>query len=168
MVLSRRAFSRWLAVVVVAWTLAVGRAQAASPAPDFTLRDLRGQTWHLADLKGYVVVLSFWNNSCAPCKEEMPHLQAVQNEFQAKNLFVLSVNIDDARFTSIVRDYIGSKGYTFPVLLDTSSAAVVKYKVDKVPPYTLVIDRLGNIVWKNAGYGPGVQAELRKAILSVL
>ena len=69
MVLSRRAFSRWLAVVVVTWTLAVGRAQAASPAPDFTLRDLRGQTWHLADLKGYVVVLSFWNNSCAPCKE---------------------------------------------------------------------------------------------------
>ncbi len=54
------------------------------------------------------------------------------------------------------------------MLLATSSAAVVQYKVDKVPPYTLVIDRLGNIVWKNAGYGPGVQAELRKAILSVL
>jgi peroxiredoxin len=43
-------------------------------APNFSLKDLRGNTVTLESLRGKVVVLNFWTKTCGPCLEEMPDL----------------------------------------------------------------------------------------------
>src|ERR1051325_3934448 len=46
-----------------------------APAPDFTLKDLAGNTVTLSKLKGQVVLLNFWATWCGPCRVEMPAIQ---------------------------------------------------------------------------------------------
>ena len=50
----------------------------AAPAPEVEFTDLDGGTHRLADWKGKVVLLNFWATWCAPCREEMPSLDALQ------------------------------------------------------------------------------------------
>ena len=51
-----------------------------TPVPATTFTDPEGGTHSLADYKGKVVLLNFWATWCAPCREEMPSLDALQAE----------------------------------------------------------------------------------------
>ena len=57
-------------------------------APNFTLRDINGANVTLSSLKGEVVMISFWATWCAPCKQEMPHLDAIRQDFGVKVLSI--------------------------------------------------------------------------------
>jgi peroxiredoxin len=136
-------------------------AWSAETASDFTLRDINGTEQTLSSLKGSVVVLSFWATWCGPCKEEMPHLQAMYGEMKDKGLVVLSISTDDARSASKVKPFIMKMGYSFPVLLDRESTVIGAYNPSKTLPYTVVIDRAGNVVRRTSGYNPGDETELK-------
>ena len=45
----------------------------------------------LADYEGQIVVLNFWATWCAPCRKEMPHLSALQDEMGGDDLQVVTV-----------------------------------------------------------------------------
>lgn len=145
-----------------------GAAHAASAASDFTLRDVNGNAVSLSALRGKVIVLSFWATWCGPCKEEMPHLQAIYSELAEKGVVVLSISSDDARTSSRVKPYIQSKGFTFPVLLDTDSGVTGVYNPNKTLPWTVVIDRSFNVVETHAGYNPGDEVKLKEIITRLL
>jgi peroxiredoxin len=148
-----------------AWT---EPAHAAETAADFTLRDINGAEMKLSSLKGKVVVLSFWATWCGPCKEEMPHLQAMYKELESQGLVVLSISTDDARSASRVKPFIMKMGYTFPVLLDRESTVISAYNPSKTLPYTVVVDRAGNVARRTSGYNPGDETELKTFLTGLL
>lgn len=143
-------------------------AFAADAATDFTLRDMDGASVSLSAYKGKVVVMSFWATWCGPCKEEMPHLQKMLDAKKAQGLEVLSISTDDARSASQVKPYIKKNGYTFTVLLDKDSSVIGTYNPAKTLPYTVVVDRDGNVAKVSQGYNPGDEVELEKLIDSLL
>lgn len=164
-----RAVFSAIALMLVLHVAGMASTEAhAAPAADFTLRDMNGQAVTLSSLKGKVVILSFWATWCGPCKEEMPHLQALYNEFGSQGLVVLSISIDDARSASQVKPWIMSKGYTFPVLLDRESTAVVQYNPSKSVPFTVVIDRSFQVAETHAGFSPGDETKLRARVMQLL
>ena len=55
-------------------------AEEPAPVSDVEFTDPKGGTHTLADYKGKVVLLNFWATWCAPCREEMPSLDALQKE----------------------------------------------------------------------------------------
>lgn len=156
-----------LALAFGAATLAPALAEAAAATP-FTLRDTTTASVSLSDLQGKVVVLSFWATWCGPCKTEMPHLQKLQNDLGEKGLKVLSIDTDDARTVSQVKPYITKSGYTFTVLLDTSSTVVKAYNPSMTLPYTVIIGRDGQIAKVHSGYNPGDEVTLREEIAAEL
>lgn len=159
---------RQVALVLLGLMLGMQPVFAAETAADFTLRDINGSEQTLSSLKGKVVVLSFWATWCGPCKEEMPHLQAMYKELQSQGLVVLSISTDDARSASRVKPFIMKMGYTFPVLLDRESTVISAYNPSKTLPYTVVIDKAGNVARRTSGYNPGDETELKTFVTGLL
>ena len=120
--------------------------QIGQTAPDFTLKDLDGQSVTLLGLRGYVVILDFWKASCSVCLTSMAHLESLRERYQAEGLILVSVLLDLSPGEAEV--FLQDRGYTEHVTLWESQDAAVAvrdlYGVTLVP-YTFVIDRQGII-----------------------
>ncbi len=154
--------------LVLLGVLVGGSARAADKATDFTLRDIDNASVTLSELEGSVVMLSFWATWCGPCKEEMPHLQKLYTERKDEGFVLLSISTDDARSASRVKPYIKKMGYDFTVLLDKESKVIGTYNPPKTLPYTVVIDRDGNIAHRASGYKMGDEEKLAELVLGLL
>ena len=122
-------------------TIPVGY-QEGNRAPDFTLQNLDGDDVTLSDFRGKMVMVNFWFVACGPCAAEMPHIQAVSDNWSADELAILGVNqIDNA---DTIRSFMDSEELTFHALLDSVGAVHANYSVNQVPT-TFFIDREGVI-----------------------
>jgi peroxiredoxin len=155
-------------LAVALWFVLSLPARAVEAASDFTLRDVDGNAVTLSELKGKVVVLSFWATWCGPCKEEMPHMQEMYGRLSEQGLVVLSISTDDARSASKVKPYVKKMGYTFPVLLDRDSTVIGAYNPSKTLPYTVVIDRSQQVVHRVSGYNPGDEVALNTFVTNLV
>ncbi len=140
----------------------------AETAPDFSLRNLENKEVKLSDYRGSVVLVNFWATWCVPCQVEMPHLETMYSELQDQGFVVLAISADDARSKSRVKPLVKSKGYTFPVLLDTETQVVTQYNPQKILPYTVLVDREGELVYRHQGYNTGDEVEMREQIEALL
>jgi cytochrome c biogenesis protein CcmG/thiol:disulfide interchange protein DsbE len=92
------------------------------PAPDVTLTLLDGSRLRLADLAGNVVVLNFWASWCAPCREEMPQLQAYWEEAQRSGEQTVIVGVGVRTDTDAkARAFVEAGGFTYPIGRDTAT-----------------------------------------------
>ncbi len=117
-------------------------------APNFTLNNIEGKTVSLNGFRGDVVFLNFWATWCAPCKEEMPSMEALHKRYKKRGLSILAISSYERK--QKVYDYIKKNSYTFSVLLDTYGSVAKQYKASFVPT-TFLIDRSGRIVGKVLG-----------------
>lgn len=134
--------------------------QAIYPAPDFTLTDQYGNTHTLSDYKGKVVFLNFWATWCPPCREEMPDIQALYEEYSASEdseVVILGIaapgSVDD-RDEEGVRAFLSENGYTYPVVMDLTGEQFQQYYIMAYPT-TFMIDKDGNIF----GYVQGMMTK---------
>ena len=58
-----------------------------------TFLDDKNNKIDLNDYKGNLILLNFWATWCAPCKEEMPSLDALQIHKKLDNLKIFPINI---------------------------------------------------------------------------
>jgi len=116
-------------------------------APDFTLAGIDGREVSLEDLRGKVVVLSFWASWCAPCLVELPILQRVSRKFADRGLVVVAVNLGEP--AEDVKAFLEARKLDLPVVLDEGSVAE-SYWVDSLPALIL-IDRDGVIRGRELG-----------------
>ena len=101
------------------------------PAPEFTLKDLKGHPVSLADYRGKVVLLNFWATWCEPCKKEMPEMQAAYEKFKDRGFVVLSVNFGEDSDPAGAFAHHGL--LTFPILLDPKVSVAARYGVVSLP-----------------------------------
>lgn len=118
-------------------------------APDFTLKDLSGNTVSLRELRGKVVFLNFWATWCPPCRLEMPAMEQLHKEFSDQGLVVLAVNFRESQ--DDVRSFLKQHGLTFTTLLDEQERAFGLYRAWSLPT-TYLINKNGEIVGKVIGY----------------
>lgn len=113
--------------------------RVGSPAPDFALFDLDGETVSLGDLRGKVVLINFWTTWCPPCREEMPALQAAFERLGGEGFVVLGLNWTQVDDVDDVRAFVETLGLTFPILLDSDgSVSEDLYQVLGLPTSVLV------------------------------
>ncbi|HEY6866775.1 MAG TPA: TlpA disulfide reductase family protein [Candidatus Eisenbacteria bacterium] len=111
------------------------------------LRPLHGGTLSLADLRGQVVVLDFWASWCAPCRRELPRLDALHAEIARRGGRVLAVSIDEDREN--VDLFVRRYGLRLPIALDGPNGLARELDLQHVP-LTLVLDRDGNVAFTSS------------------
>lgn len=141
--------------------LAAGCA-SGQKAPDVKITQLVGNGHkRISDFKGKVVLIDAWATWCGPCRETMPIVQRIYNEFGPKGLEVIAVSTETA---PVVEQFLKEHDYSYPMYLDTDNSFQEAYQIDALP-VSYVIDRNGNIVFKGH---PGDQFALRQAIEEAL
>ncbi|AHB47481.1 redoxin [Hyphomicrobium nitrativorans NL23] len=70
----------------------------ATPEPlgEVRFTDGDGKPMTLADFKGKTILLNLWATWCAPCREEMPSLDRLQQEFGSDTFEVVALAVDRA------------------------------------------------------------------------
>ncbi len=137
--------------------------QQKTPAPlaDLELTDQFGNTHTLSDYKGKVIFLNFWATWCGPCRNEMPDIQKLYDEYSAQGedaevviLGIAGPGIGQEESAEEIADFMTENGYTYPVLMDTSGEMFTQYGISAFPT-TFMIDKDGNVY----GYVPGQMTE---------
>jgi peroxiredoxin len=142
-------------------TVAAGRI-----APDFKLTGLDGKPASLAQLRGKVVFLNLWATWCPPCREEMPSIQALHQQFRKAPDFVVLTVSEDSNPT-LVAAYIKQNNFNFRVLLDPRNDVGEAYDVSGLPE-SFVIGRDGRIVAHHVGPYDWANQDIREALEDLL
>ncbi len=114
---------------------------AGSPAPNFAAALESGARMELSDFGADVVLLNVWATWCAPCKDEMPSIQRLYDEFSRDELEIAAISIDAG---AGLLDLLGrpggdpfafadSLGLTFPILVDPEGRIQRLYRTSGVP-----------------------------------
>lgn len=139
---------------------------AGDVAPDFTVKMLDGSSVTLSQLRGKVVLISFWATWCPPCRQELSHLQKdVIDRFAGKELVVLPISRGEELKT--VENFIDKMGYTFPVGLDGDQSIYKKYASNYIPR-SVVVGKDGKVVYVAVGYDEETAKAIDNAITKAL
>jgi thiol-disulfide isomerase/thioredoxin len=128
-------------------------ADAAPPdrVPAFALKDLSGAQRSIDEWSSEALILNFWATWCAPCRKEMPLLQALHQERSGDGLAVIGIAIDDE---DPVRAFVGETGVTYPILVGQQDAMAVAdaFQSDWVGlPMTVIVAPGGDILKLHVG-----------------
>ncbi len=99
-----------------------------------------------------LLILTFFNIDCKPCRKELPFLQNLYNRYRDNGLMVLAVNCDNVpKKIQELEHFIEQAGFTFPVLKDRFQALRRRYGVSAYPTMFMV-DTDGKILDIRVGY----------------
>jgi len=126
------------------------------PAPDFALKAAAGANVRLSELRGEVVVLSFWGSRCAPCGAQLEALDRSLETYRSVGLHVLGVGVDDDAHAAM--EFATARHVSFPMLLDPAKDVSRAYDVDNLP-MTVLIDRSGTVRYVHRD--PGAKSDAR-------
>jgi cytochrome c biogenesis protein CcmG, thiol:disulfide interchange protein DsbE len=68
--------------------------QIGEAAPPLVLTTIDGGTFDLGKLHGKVVLVNYWATWCAPCRKEMPKLDAFYRKYHSQGLEIVGISID--------------------------------------------------------------------------
>jgi thiol-disulfide isomerase/thioredoxin len=132
-------------------------ALARTAFPDLAGKPLTLDTW-----KGKVRVVNFWATWCAPCRKEIPELIAFQQQNAANGTQVVGIAVDQV---DKVLDYAKEMGINYPVLVAGMAGVDLARQAGNPSgalPFTIVLDRSGNVV--NTHLGALTREELHKLL----
>ena len=144
-----------LIVFMLAATVAAGRCastgdqEETTPAPNFSVKTLEGQTVSLADYKRKVLALNFWATWCPPCREEIPDFIETYKSLKDAGLEILGLSVDSLPLERL-REWTGKAGINYPVAMATPRI-IEAYRPGEYVPATILIDRKGLIRYRHVG-----------------
>lgn len=126
-----------------------GYSLVGKPAPDFSLKDEKGNTIRLNRYRGKVVLLHFWATWCPPCVEEFPSLDKMVKKFDPAKFVLLPLSVDEEGINAI-REFRKRVSFGFPVVLDSKADVADLYGTYRLPE-SFLIDGSGKVVKKISG-----------------
>uniref|UniRef100_C6DYY3 Alkyl hydroperoxide reductase/ Thiol specific antioxidant/ Mal allergen n=1 Tax=Geobacter sp. (strain M21) TaxID=443144 RepID=C6DYY3_GEOSM len=139
--------------------------QKGEAAPPIKLVTTSGQPITLNNYKGYVLVMDFFATWCIPCRESIPHLNALRQKYGKQGLQVLGVSVDEGSDRE-VRSFIGEKRVSYPVAI-AGEEMQTDYGLRSIPT-VYVINKKGIVAEKFQGYSDHTAKAIEDSIKRLL
>ncbi|OIP44480.1 MAG: hypothetical protein AUK28_10145 [Desulfobacterales bacterium CG2_30_60_27] len=126
-------------------------ALAGSAVPHFALPSVAdGAVIDSNQYKGKVRLIIFWATWCPPCREEIPALIRLQDEFGAKGFTVVALSVDQDS-AGMVRKFVEKNKVNYPVMR-ADRDVLQKFGGITGVPYSFLVDQAGNVVKSYPGF----------------
>ena len=133
-----------------------------------TWTTLDGRRAKGADFQGKVLVLDFWATYCPPCRDEVPHLIALQRRYGAQGLHIVGLNVGGAEDRPKVPDFIEEFGIQYALGYPDDQMADLFFAETSAIPQTYVYDRKGRLAKRFVGFDEQTSAELERVVQAAL
>ena len=117
-------------------------------ASDFTLQDIDGETFTLSKTKGHWIFLHFWASWCGPCREEMPMIQRLSENFPNGDFEIVMVNTAEDEDT--IFEFLGAINVDLNSLMDADGQVTEVWKPRGLPT-TFLINPKGEVKYQAIG-----------------
>ncbi|MFT7588896.1 MAG: cytochrome c biogenesis protein CcmG/thiol:disulfide interchange protein DsbE [Limisphaerales bacterium] len=146
--------------------LFAGMVKGQDKLPSVELTSVSGEKVDLADYgkNGKITVINFWATWCTPCKKELNNIADLYEDWQEDyDMEIVAVSIDDARNKAKVKAYVDGQSWDYDILLDVNAVLRQKLNFQSIP-FTVILDKDGNIVGRHSGYVDGDEYILEEEI----
>jgi len=109
---------------------------------DVVFLDIKQKNVNLGDFKGKLIILNFWATWCAPCKEEMPSLDALQSNAKLNNLKIFPINIGQEEISKSESFFKELNIKNLDIYIDAPITLAKKFSLRGVPT-TIIFNKEG-------------------------
>ena len=106
------------------------------PAPDFQVKNIKGEELSLKDFRGQVVFLDFWATWCGPCIAEMPKVKKTYEKYKDQKFEIIGISLD--RSQPPLDAYVEKEGLTWHHYWDENRKIRNLYEVKAIPTAFLI------------------------------
>ena len=129
------------------------------------LQAVDGSPFRLSDYKDKVVVLDLWATWCGPCRQEIPHLVELSNEYKGKGVEVIGLTTEDPKSDAVqVRDFAKEFKINYKLGWSPRDVSLALMNGNTSIPQTFVIAPGGRIITRFRGFSNRVPEMIRTAI----
>lgn len=144
-----------LSLLLFSPAAAQNNLRIGSDAPAFSGTLLDGKPVSLAGLRGKVVVMTFWTTRCVICRHEMPQLDRIAGQYNARDVAFLALTTENEQQ---VAAYLKRNPFSLQVVPD-SFGTLLKFadrdrhgNINIGYPAFFVIDQKGRVQHRSSGY----------------
>ncbi|MEO6654668.1 MAG: TlpA disulfide reductase family protein [Pyrinomonadaceae bacterium] len=145
----------FLTIILTLSTPAQTRLRVGSEAPIFAGTSMDGTPYDLNELRGSVVVVTFWSTKCEICHRELPKLNRFIERYDTNKVVFLALTMENE---DKIAGYLKSNPFKFQIL-PNSFGVVLQYadrdkagNIDMGFPSFFVIDQDGLVQYRSSGY----------------
>jgi len=120
------------------------------PAPEISFVTEKGEATSLSQWKGRVVLVNLWATWCAPCREEMPTLAALQSAMGSKDFEVVAISLDRKGIDVAAKFLNEVNATSLKLYNDPSTETLGKFQAVGLPA-SILIDREGREIGRLLG-----------------
>ncbi|QDT48695.1 Thiol-disulfide oxidoreductase ResA [Symmachiella dynata] len=130
---------------------------------DFRLTDLDGNRVNLDDQQGKVIIVEFWGTWCPDCRDVVPHLVGLKQDYEQKDFEIIGINYErmapDESHSSVVEFHDKSQINYICLIGDGNDE--VRNQVPGLSEYPtrLFVDRNGKVRMRVTGYQSRLEIE---------
>lgn len=151
--IKKMSINKLLLLLLLLPTLALAKSSMVGKvAPNFNGLSFDGYSHRLDEFKGKVIMVNFWASWCGPCRQEMPPLEQLYQQYRGLGFVIVGVNVDEE--LEPAKKMLDKLGVTYPNVFDSDNNISKGYNVSAMP-MTVIIDTRGKIRYVHYGFKSG-------------
>ncbi len=123
----------------------------AKRIPNLEFKDLQGKNQKVESLRGSIVVLSFWATWCVPCREELPRLEKLSQQYGKDKVRFIGVSIDEPKDRAKIDPFLKQHDLHLEVWTGGTIDTLSRVGLENIVPGTLILDPDGQIIVRIIG-----------------
>ena len=142
---------RTLPILITLLACLITPAAQAKRVPNLELKDQAGNAHSLSELRGSIAVVNFWATWCGPCREEMPMLSKLSEEYAVQKVRFIAASADVPKDKSKIAKFVEAQKPSMDIWIGADLDMLERAGLGNVLPATLIVDQQGEVIARILG-----------------